>query len=302
MKQDNVAISPLRAELTRQIVNLAVDERWQDGARISDFALARRLGVSRTPVRAALAVLESLGYVEARHGQGFILTNSAALGSKLLDLPESEVLSAYDAIRRDRALNRLPREVSEAELYERYDYPRGTVRSALMQMASEGLVKKQRGHGWLFAETLDTRESLDQSLQFRMVLEPGALLQQSYAVDDEAWRTQYAIHERMLGAAQIDRNEWLARNRDFHEAVASWSGNTHFLASVRQQNNLRLFREQALAYKIPVEHIHRLCREHLAILDAIREGNLRYASELLRHHLDGARRRTLRQHDDASAE
>lgn len=292
------SVSPLRAELARQIVSMAVDEHWADGTRLSDLALAKRLGVSRTPVRAALALLQAHGCVAAQHGQGYVLVNQDTLQARSERLPRSGVRSAYDTIRRDRALNKLPREVSETELFERYAYPRGTLRSALMQMVSEGIARKQRGHGWLFSETLDTRESLDQSLRYRMIVEPGALLQEGYACQEEEWQAQYAVHQKLLASDEIDRLEWLARNRSFHETLASWANNPHFLQSVQQQNHLRLFREQALAAKIPLAHIHRLCREHMAILQAIRDQDMRYASELLHHHLDSARRRSMKQYDD----
>lgn len=46
-----------------------VDGTLMDGERISDAAIADRLGISRTPVREALLILESQGFVEIRRGR-----------------------------------------------------------------------------------------------------------------------------------------------------------------------------------------------------------------------------------------
>jgi len=46
-----------------------IDGTLMDGERISDAAIAERLGISRTPVREALLILESQGFVEIRRGR-----------------------------------------------------------------------------------------------------------------------------------------------------------------------------------------------------------------------------------------
>ena len=54
---------------------LALLQRWiidgtlADGERIADAALAQALGISRTPVREALLILETQGFVEMRRGR-----------------------------------------------------------------------------------------------------------------------------------------------------------------------------------------------------------------------------------------
>lgn len=54
---------------------LALLQRWiidgtlADGERIADAALAEALGISRTPVREALLILETQGFVEMRRGR-----------------------------------------------------------------------------------------------------------------------------------------------------------------------------------------------------------------------------------------
>jgi DNA-binding GntR family transcriptional regulator len=227
-----------------------------------------------------------------------MLINSGNLDTDAIALPEPQSNEAYRIIREDRALNRLPREVSEAELVERYAYPLSIIRRALVQMASDGIVTKQRGHGWLFAETLDTRQSLDESLRFRVVIECAALLEESFAYVPEQLSLLQAMNQKLLDSEIINRVDWLSVNRQFHETLAEWSGNRFFLQAVQLHDRLRQMRAQAFAHEIEVARVHVLCREHLAILDAILDKDHTYASALLRRHLQTSRRLVLARHDN----
>jgi DNA-binding FadR family transcriptional regulator len=56
-KAKSAAASNLQAELARQIMELARDEAWPLGKHVPELALAKKFGVSRSPVRAALQML-----------------------------------------------------------------------------------------------------------------------------------------------------------------------------------------------------------------------------------------------------
>ena len=64
---------PLRDQVHHAIVDRILRDELKPGARISDTALARELGVSRTPIREALLRLESEGFLEADIGRGFFV-------------------------------------------------------------------------------------------------------------------------------------------------------------------------------------------------------------------------------------
>ncbi|WP_163602903.1 GntR family transcriptional regulator, partial [Klebsiella pneumoniae] len=68
----------------------------------------------------------------------------------------SELEDIHKRLMADRATGAIPMEVSETLLAERYSSTRGTIRKVLLRFAAEGLVQRQRGHGWAFAESLDT--------------------------------------------------------------------------------------------------------------------------------------------------
>src|ERR1043165_7215251 len=69
--------SSLQAELARQILGLAIDKRWTTGNRVAEQTLARQLGVSRSPVRAALKLLEGRGLLRRDPHRGFIMAPQA---------------------------------------------------------------------------------------------------------------------------------------------------------------------------------------------------------------------------------
>lgn len=64
---------PLRDQVHHAVVDRILRDDLKPGARISDTALARELGVSRTPIREALLRLEREGFLEADVGRGFFV-------------------------------------------------------------------------------------------------------------------------------------------------------------------------------------------------------------------------------------
>ena len=62
-----------RARVAEAICEKIIVKRLPAGRSVGEVALARELGVSRTPVREALLALEGSGLVRARRGQGFVV-------------------------------------------------------------------------------------------------------------------------------------------------------------------------------------------------------------------------------------
>lgn len=69
----SIARIPLRDQVHHAIVDRILRDDLKPGARISDTALARELGVSRTPIREALLRLEREGFLGADVGRGFFV-------------------------------------------------------------------------------------------------------------------------------------------------------------------------------------------------------------------------------------
>jgi len=77
---NHARIQPVRRESLRQTIHAALAQRILTGAlapgsRINESTLSRSLGVSPTPVREALLVLEGQGFLVARPAKGFFVRN-----------------------------------------------------------------------------------------------------------------------------------------------------------------------------------------------------------------------------------
>lgn len=295
------ALAPMRSsnlqqELARQIMALIRSGEWAEGERIPEQTLARRLEVSRTPVRFALKILEERGVLRQEPGRGFVLVRAAdGDDTALPDLPTPQSEDLYQRMVVDRSAGVLGSDVSEAELADRYATTRGTVRRVLLRLAAEGLATRQRGHGWKFAETLDTEAAVDESYAFRIAIECGALRQPGFRVEPEALQALRQAQKALLMSApdSISRDVWFQANSAFHETVVGWSNNRFFLQAMRQQNSLRRMQEYAGFSRLSPLWIRRSCEGKLRILDALEEGDVQFAEALLRRQLELASRDVL---------
>ena len=220
--------------------------------------------------------------------RGFILARAPEPGDDLKGaIPASDLETLYDAIMAARASGQIADEVSETELVDRFSTTRGAVRRTLMRMAAEGLVDRRRGHGWQFAECLVTDRAVDESYEFRLIVECGALLTADYAPDPTELarlrREQADLAERPMRS--IDRSDWFSANAAFHETIVAWSHNRFLVQSVRRQNNLRRMTEFNDFSSLGERRLREACADHLAILEEIARGDFAFASALLGRHI-----------------
>jgi DNA-binding GntR family transcriptional regulator len=278
--------SALQLDLARQIADQARAEGWAEGTRVPEQTLARALGVSRSPVRAALKLLAAQGLLRSEPGRGFILARPPEAAAPAL-IPPSADDDLYAALLADRANGRIALQVSETELIGRYQASRGQIRKAFIRLAAEGLAQRLRGHGWQFADSLDSEEALEDSYHYRMLIECGALRQPGYRADPARLAQLRRQHEEILakGRSGITSTEWFAINKAFHEAVVAGSRNRYLIQAIRQQNSLRHMREFAVYPALGEARILQSCREHLDIIAAIEAGDLGWAEAQLQRHL-----------------
>ena len=107
--------------LARQILEIARRDGLAAGAHLPEVRLAERLGVSRSPVRAALALLRERGAVEPAPRQGYRLVHdSASAAFAAIALPEPEEEAIYRDLVRARFANLVPQQVAVADVMRRY--------------------------------------------------------------------------------------------------------------------------------------------------------------------------------------
>ncbi len=74
MQSDSTLPDPLRAHATGQVRSMILSAALPPGVRVNEVALARELGISRTPLREALFGLEREGLVISHPRRGFFVS------------------------------------------------------------------------------------------------------------------------------------------------------------------------------------------------------------------------------------
>lgn len=272
--------------LARQILEIARRDGLAAGARLPEVRLAERLGVSRSPVRAALALLRERGAVRPSPRQGYCLaldSDSAAFTALALPEPEEEVI--YRELVRARFANLVPQQVAVADVMRRYGCDRATANRVLAQMSEEGVIERAAGRGYVFGPVLNDARAYDESYRFRLLVEPAAVLEPGFRLQPQRLRALRARHAALLaaGVETVPMAELFAADAEFHEAIGEACGNRFLAHAIRLQTRLRRLSEYE-NYNDRAR-LSDSCREHLTILDALEADDRPRAAALLRRHI-----------------
>ncbi|SFQ28361.1 DNA-binding transcriptional regulator, GntR family [Variovorax sp. OK605] len=283
-------IPPLTQRVSRYILDQALAGGYESGSHMTEADLAGRLGISRTPVRAALRFLHARRLLEHAPNRGYTLVaDRDALGQARRELPEDEEKTLYYRLLRDRLAGHLPTRVNELELAQSYGAPRSLLRTVLTTLLQDGVLRGRHYQRWEFTETLDSIESERESYRFRLMVECASLREPGFAIDPA--RLQ-ACRKRQRGLlARSSRYSWMElfeANAQLHELLAEASGNRFVLDAVRQQNRLRRISDLSDYPRVDIELLHTSCREHLQILDAVEARDFEAASRHMHDHLSRA--------------
>lgn len=269
----------LHFEIRDYFLKLVRDGTLRCGDQVSDYQIAKNLGVSRTPVRSVLSTLEQEGML-SKVNRGWRLASIKAQNTQ----SKTDLVSKLLA---DRARGLLSESVFESDLMKRYETSRAEVKRTLERLAADGLVERRRGNGWRFIEALASLEALQESYVFREMLECAALEHRDWrdnAAEREALTKE---HRAILGQDpdDLDPVHWFETNRRFHEYIASGVSNGFVSRAMAQQNRLRRLWEFAEFSSLTEARIAQSCEDHLAVMKAIAEGDTAFAAALLRRHL-----------------
>ena len=293
MKQKSLArrIAPSRLQNELQAGILAVirADLLEPGARLGEVALAERLQVSRTPVRAALAHLARRGLVRPGKRGGYFVAEAALAVRKTPPRPgPTDADGLFLAIARDRRAGKLPEEVSEGDLIRRYDVTRATVQQVLVRLSEVAAVQRKPGHGWRFLPTISDPKARAESYRLRRIIEPAALLEPGFRLAPGWIEDMRERHHDMLATPWNDASSiaLYEMNAQFHEGLVAGAHNRYLLVAIQQQNRLRRFANYDWTHGH--ERVVVSCREHLEILDRLETGDRATAAALMRQHLDAA--------------
>lgn len=289
-QMDNKSVPPLTQRVSRYILDQALAGGYENGRHMTETDLAGRLGISRTPVRAALRLLHERELLAHVPNRGYTLVaDREALDRARREMPEDEEKTLYYRVLRDRLAGKLPTRVNELELAQTYGVPRPLLRNVMTTLLQDGVLRGRHYQRWEFTETLDSVESERESYRFRLVVECASLREPGFKVEHERLLACREQQQSLL--AHASRHSWMEffeANAQFHELLASASGNRFILDAVKQQNRLRRISDLSDYPLVNIDLLRKSCREHLQILDAVEENKLEVAAKHMHAHLSRA--------------
>jgi DNA-binding GntR family transcriptional regulator len=272
-------------ELARRILEHTQESGLVAGDPVAEQALARTFQVSRTLIRGALKVLLEENLLSHEAGKGYRLLTSPTGQAFNATLPQAAEEELAASVLRDRMAGRLGDSISISELMRRYDIGRPAAQKALQQLSESQAIERGPGQSWLFRPSLNSLAALEESLKFRLILEPEALLSPSFTADPQRLSLLRSASQSLLASPVEDFDIQQFRELDisFHELLAQSCGNRFISDALLQHQSLR-----RLPNLLPSVSVHRLqeaLREHLQIIAHIERGQMEIAADLLRLHL-----------------
>lgn len=282
---------PLAASIERWIV----DQQLPEGTPLPERALAQRFKVSRSPVREAFQLLARKRVIVLREEGGYAVRASDPRRAE--PLPEAEEDEPiYLRIAEERLRGELPERTTENELMRRYGLTRARLGAVLRRIAHEGWIERLPGNGWQFLPMLNSGAAYHDGYRLRILLEPAAILEASFSLDEAALRRCRAEQQALAeGAAETASPAQLFdANARLHETIASFSGNVFLCDALKRVNRLRRLME----YRKAVNRVSALrrCQEHLVLIDLLLSGQREAAADYMRLHLRDAAREKARGH------
>jgi len=277
--------------LAHRILELARASRFQVDYHLREQQLADTLRVSRTPIRAALALLQDHGVVTARKNKGFFMRIGTDQLERIeIDVPNSAQQELYARIVQDRLAGKLGETIAKTEMSRRYAVSRHVLQKTLSALMADGLMTRGPGQSWMFQPTLENPSALEASYAFRRIIEPAGVLMPGFRMHATTLEHLRRAHMNLLARPHgegLPAKQLFELDANFHETIAQCSGNTFMLQAIQHQNRLRRLLE--FASYTNARRIREWCQEHLRILTAIQDGDCSRAADLMRQHLDKAR-------------
>lgn len=277
----------LQQEIAERILRMVREDGLEAGAWLNENSAARRLNVSRTPVRAAIDHLARQGLVRRHPNKGVELLSAPEAGAEPGASADATEL-AMVRVAQDRHGGRLPDEISELELMRRYELGRPEVQRLMTRLADLDMVERKRGYGWRFLHEPRDQSAHDERYRFRLLIEPMVFLEPGFALG-QGWIDEIrGRHEQTLAQPWKESSAigFYEMNADFHEGLAAASGNRFIHSAIRRQNQMRRLSNYDWTYGY--ERVVVNSREHLQMLATIEAGDLQLASALMRSHLQRA--------------
>lgn len=177
--------------------------------------------------------------------------------------------------------------LTEEALCEEFGISRSPVREALRMLVENKLVEKTPHKGYSVKQ-LDLQQ-IHELYEVRAALETFVverLATGSYP--EKEWSELYRTWQNLKKVTLTTPADFARLDEDFHEKLASWTGNQTLLQQIQSiDERLHFIRTTDIT---TTERLRQTCKQHLRILDCIREKNVECAREALQLNIEDGRK------------
>jgi DNA-binding GntR family transcriptional regulator len=277
------------------------------GARLGESSVAAQFGVSRAPVRQALAELERHGLIEKAAGRGYAVRalkrnrKSGAPDAALMPPPHPRLVSLaswepiYAAVESEIAARiAFGRwRVNEAELARHYHVSRTVARDVVGRLQQRGILRKDERSRW-YAPAL-TPEHVRELYEMRCLLEPVALTKAVPNVPGDVIAKMQANLEVAIANADGIEGDTLDRlETELHIDLLGYCGNQTLMQAIELPQSLLIAHRFLYKWTPRLFDTEPFLAEHLDILLKLEKGRTLKAAKLLHAHLLGSQERAIK--------
>lgn len=154
--------------------------------------------------------------------------------------------------------------------------------SASRTLSSMAGIDRVPGQSWRFRPILDTPNAVADSHQFRLILEPAAILAPGFSLDPtKARQLRQSLTEALT--SRISNASFHKQDTDFHSLIAQGSANRFARDTLLAHHRLRRITQKDLS--TPEFRLRQAHEEHLTILDSLERRQFDVAADQMILHL-----------------
>jgi DNA-binding GntR family transcriptional regulator len=273
--------------------------------RLQESGIATLFGVSRAPVRQALAELEQRGLIEKAASRGFTVCATKRKNRRPapdVSRPETDLRlvssSSWERIYGEVETEIVARiafggwRVNEAELARSYGVSRTVARDVVGRLQQRGVVRKDERSRW-YAPAL-TPDHVRELYEMRWLLEPVALVKAAPKLPPE-FLTEARRHledaianAHSIGGAVLDQLE-----TELHVDLLSHCGNQTLMQSIALPQSLLIAHRFLYRWTPRLFDTEPFLPEHLDVILQLGSGQVEKAAKTLEEHLRVSQERAI---------
>ena len=287
---------PLQEQIAATLEQMIRSREIQPGQLMLEVRVAQAFGVSRSPARLALQLLDDKRLLRRNRGRGYQVAGRAGaaagtmaeLADVLAVLPKRRAARVYVDIEREVATRVLFRSVRivEERVALHFGVSRTMARDVMTRLAGTGLVEKDGAGHW--QAVCVTAERVRDLYQLRWALEPEALASAGSRIDPAlAAGMVESLRRARANLAAFGSHESDRLEADLHVTLLAFCPNRELLHALRTTHLLLISSHAMLDEHLPIDRGLASCAidEHLEVMDAVVARRPRAAAAALRRHL-----------------